>query len=71
MTYPKLADCPKCGNSDNLAVYAYDSWRHVECVKCNYLGPGEGNITQAIRSHNKHAAALAAALGEAGNKKGE
>lgn len=54
MTYPKIRPCPDCGNAgDELGIYAYDNgWRHVECDACYYLGPGEGNITQAIWSHN-------------------
>jgi uncharacterized metal-binding protein (TIGR02443 family) len=45
--------CPKCGVDDDLTVYTYDNgWRHVECLKCNYLGPGEGSIKAAIKSHN-------------------
>jgi len=36
-----------------MAVYAYESgWRHVECNMCFYLGPGEGSIREAIKSHN-------------------
>ena len=53
-TMPKLKVCPNCGTDENLAVYSYDSgWRHVECVKCNYLGPGEGSKIAAARSHNQ------------------
>lgn len=53
MTAPKIKPCPTCGTDERMAVYAYDSgWRHVECIKCNYLGPGEGSIIQAIKSHN-------------------
>lgn len=57
MTYPKIAACPKCGASgDDLTVYTYESgWRHVECDDCYYLGPGEGNILQALRAHNERA----------------
>jgi uncharacterized metal-binding protein (TIGR02443 family) len=52
-TNPKMKPCPKCKNDDNLAVYTYDNgWRHVECIKCNYLGPGEGSVRAAIKSHN-------------------
>ncbi|GGC90796.1 hypothetical protein [Chelatococcus reniformis] len=53
MAYAKMKPCPYCENAD-LDVYTYDSgWRHVECTtSCGYLGPGEGNIRQAIRSHN-------------------
>lgn len=53
-TNPKLKPCPECSESDHLAVYTYDNgWRHVECTACNYLGPGEGSIRQAIKSHNE------------------
>jgi hypothetical protein len=52
MTYPKMKPC-KCGNPD-VAVYGYENgWKHVECDKCHYLGPGAGNIRQAIRDHNE------------------
>jgi Zn ribbon nucleic-acid-binding protein len=65
-TNPKMLPCPKCGRTDFLAVYDYDGWRHVECDNgfnstptppateaCHYLGPGEGSIRQAIKSHNE------------------
>ncbi len=53
MTTPKMKPCPTCKDTDNLNVFTYDSgWRHVECVKCNYLGPGCGTIASAIRRHN-------------------
>jgi uncharacterized metal-binding protein (TIGR02443 family) len=53
MTNPKIKPCPNCQSGDGIAVYTYESgWRHVECVKCNYLGPGEGSIKAAIKSHN-------------------
>lgn len=56
MTYPKKLACPKCGEpGDQLTTYAYDNGgRHVECDRCFYLGPGEGSILAAIRSHNEH-----------------
>lgn len=62
MTAPKIKDCPKCdAPGDCLAVYTYDSgWRHVECDGCYYLGPGAGNIVQAIRLHNARVSARAA-----------
>ena len=54
MTYPKLKPCPECRNADNLNVFTYENgWRHVECVKCNYLGPGCSSIGAAIRHYNK------------------
>jgi Zn ribbon nucleic-acid-binding protein len=57
MTYPKMKPCPRCGNED-LAVYTYENHgRHVECDKCHYLGPPEGSIRQAIKSHNERCAA--------------
>lgn len=54
MTYQKIKPCPECAASDeDLQVYVYESgWRHVECDACFYMGPGEGNIREAIRSHN-------------------
>ena len=58
MTYPKMKPCPRCG--DDVVVYTYESgWRHVECLKCNYLGPGEGSIAAAIKAHNIHSAFFA------------
>jgi len=57
----KMAPCPNCKSDENLSVYTYESgWRHVECVRCNYLGRGEGTREGAIRSHN--AAMLAGSL---------
>jgi hypothetical protein len=57
MAYPKIMDCPSCGEpGSDLSVYTYgNGWRHVECNECNYLGPGEGSILHAIRSHNQRA----------------
>ncbi|MBA8846215.1 Zn ribbon nucleic-acid-binding protein [Ochrobactrum sp. RH1CCR137] len=53
MRLPKIKPCPKCGNAD-LNIYTYDNgWRHVECDECFYLGPGEGNKVQAVKSHNE------------------
>jgi Zn ribbon nucleic-acid-binding protein len=49
----KIAPCPNCKTDSHVAVYAYESgWKHVECDKCFYLGPGKGKIAQAIESHN-------------------
>ncbi|HWX13479.1 MAG TPA: YheV family putative metal-binding protein [Methylocella sp.] len=54
MTNPKIKPCPKCGAPDNLAVYRYDNdTRHVECLDCDYLGPGEGSVRAAIIAHNE------------------
>ena len=54
----KMAPCPKCGKDELLAVYAYECGvKHVECNGCWYLGPGEGSIRQAIKSHNERCAA--------------
>ncbi|MCB1419776.1 MAG: YheV family putative metal-binding protein [Notoacmeibacter sp.] len=54
MAYPRMKTCPTCNSDDRLGVYTYESgWRHVECTKCNYMGPGEGSIRQAIKSHNE------------------
>lgn len=51
----KMTPCPNCKSDENLAVYGYDNgWKHVECNKCWYLGPGEGSVRQAIRAHNAH-----------------
>jgi hypothetical protein len=62
-TNPKIKPCPECGADadEHLAVYIYASgWRHVECTKCNYLGPGEGSNRSAIKSHNNRCATRAA-----------
>lgn len=54
MTDQKLKPCPRCKTDENLHVFKYESgWRHVECVECDYLGPGKGNRRQAIKSHNE------------------
>ncbi len=56
-TSPKMKPCPSCETADYLAVYTYDSgWRYVECTMCDYFGPGEGSIRQAIKQHNARAA---------------
>ena len=57
MSNQKIRPCPKCQSDERVAVYKYDSgWCHVECNKCFYLGPGEGSIKQAIKSHNERVA---------------
>jgi Zn ribbon nucleic-acid-binding protein len=65
MTCQKIRPCPSCGRSgDDLDVFTYESgWRYVECVHCNYRGPGEGNIRQAIKSHNSECVRRAALRG--------
>jgi Zn ribbon nucleic-acid-binding protein len=56
MTNPKIKPCPNCRSIEFVTVYTYFSgWRHVECIKCNYFGPGEGSIRAAIKSHNERA----------------
>lgn len=56
MSYQKLKPCPNCRDDEHLSIFAYENGcRHVECTKCNYLGPGEGNIREAIKSHNARA----------------
>lgn len=53
MTNPKIKPRPNCKSGDYICVYIHGrGWRHVECDKCFYLGPGEGSIRQAIKSHN-------------------
>lgn len=53
MSLPKKNPCPNCGNNAELAVYTYEAGnRHVECLKCDYLGPAGTSIKQAIRLHN-------------------
>lgn len=67
MTNPKPKACPICKSDDRIFVYKYDSgWRHVECISCNYLGPGEGSVKQAIKSHNERVSALSPAHRETG-----
>lgn len=59
MSIPKIKPCPQCQNGDYIAVYRYENgWRHVECTKCNYLGPGEGSILAAVIEHNRRALLL-------------
>ena len=54
MTIQRLKPCPNCETDLNLAIYSYDSgWKHVECTKCNYLGPSEGSKVAAARAHNE------------------
>ena len=56
-TNPKIKPCPRCGTTDDISVYSYENgWKHVECDKCHYLGPGEGSVRQAIKSHNANVA---------------
>ncbi|NTG49008.1 hypothetical protein G6M04_16650 [Agrobacterium rhizogenes] len=63
MTIRKMKPCPKCGNTD-LSIYTYDNgWRHVECNKCFYLGPGEGSKAQAVKQHNEYFEVAKAAYG--------
>lgn len=53
-TRQNMKNCPNCNSTSDLAVYTYENgWRHVECTKCNYLGPGEGSVHAAVKSHNK------------------
>lgn len=53
MTAPKMKPCPICDQTDRLAVYTYDNGgRHVECTRCNYLGPACTSIVWAIKDHN-------------------
>lgn len=57
MSRQKISPCPTCRTSAEMAVYTYESGcRHVECLTCFYLGPGEGSIPQAIKSHNERVA---------------
>ena len=54
MTNPKMKACPKCFDTRELAVYSYENGaRHVECLKCNYLGPPSGSVRGAIKLHNE------------------
>ncbi len=57
-TNPKMKPCAKCETVDHLAVYSYDhGGKHVECTKCNYLGPCSGSVRGAIKLHNERMAA--------------
>lgn len=59
MSNPKMKPCPRCGSTEYLKVFGYvGGWRHVECISggCFYLGPGEGSIRAAIKSHNTYGA---------------
>lgn len=58
MTIPKMLPCPTCKTVEYLAVYEYEhGWKHVECDKCHFLGPGEGSKLWAVRSYNERARA--------------
>ncbi len=60
MSNPKIRPCPRCQSDEHMNVYAYDSGsRHVECDKCFYLGPAEGSVKAAIKSHNAKVASPA------------
>lgn len=62
MTSPKIKPCPICLDGGDPVVMTYDhGWRHVECLDCDYRGPGEGSIKQAIVSWN----AIARQIGDA------
>lgn len=51
-----IAACPNCKTDEHIAVYEYGAGNHhVECVKCNYLGPGQNSKRAAIKSHNARA----------------
>lgn len=53
MTNPRMKPCPRCRTDADLAVYTYEAGnRHVECLKCDYLGPAGTSIKQAIKLHN-------------------
>jgi len=57
-TNPKMKPCPNCGTASAIAVYKYDhGWQHVECDKCDYLGPGCGSQRQAIKAYNERVTA--------------
>lgn len=49
---PKMKPCPNCNDNDNLGVWDYDGNKHVECVKCDYLGPCSGSTRWAIKLYN-------------------
>jgi len=52
-TLQKLKPCPKCKTDEHLAIFTYESgWRHVECNKCFYFGPGKGSKREAVAAYN-------------------
>ena len=63
MAFPKKQPCPKCKTADHLMTFVYEhDWHHVECEGegCNYIGPGEGSTTAAIKAHNQRCASAPA-----------
>lgn len=45
--------CRACRDDAAIAAYKYDNgWWHVECLRCDELGPGEGQLRQAVKSWN-------------------
>lgn len=53
MANPKVKACVTCESDEHMEAFCYDPhvW-HVECLKCNYLGPASGRLRDAIRLHN-------------------
>lgn len=50
----KLKPCKNCKTDEGLAIFKYESGcQHVECVRCNYLGPGSGSVAGAAKLHNE------------------
>jgi len=53
MTAPKIRPCARCLDGGDPVLMTYDhGWKHVECLDCDQLGPGEGRADQAIRRWN-------------------
>ena len=64
MTNPKIKPCPRCA-SPFVEIFVYESGsRRAECTSCWYMGPCEGSIRQAIKSHNEKATNELAAKAE-------
>lgn len=54
MVYAKIQPCPTCLDGGDPVVMTYEhGWRHVECLDCDRLGPGEGSKLVAIQSWNR------------------
>ncbi|ADU12002.1 hypothetical protein [Asticcacaulis excentricus] len=48
--------CLTCRDDARIAAFKYDNnvW-HVECLRCEVLGPGEWSLRQAVKSWNNRA----------------
>lgn len=53
MSLPKIQPCPDCLDGGDPELFTYENgWRHVECLDCDRLGPGEGSQRAAIVAWN-------------------